>query len=314
MLMAFIWWAILLYGKNQQVFQAKKQLLELKTEFRNDSNFKNRTALELEAIYSERERQNRMVFGEVLVFCLALIFGLYLINRAHNREMQAANQQKNFLLSITHELKSPIASIKLAMETFLRRELKPEQIQKLSLGALTETNRLDELVKDILLSARLESAYDPQFELTDIQEFTKKTCSDFSKKHPEIDLNCSFENDLPNIEIDQQGLQIIISNLLENSLKYNFSKSKKIDFKIFQKGNYLSFKIADNGSGITDFDKKKVFEKFYRSGNEETRKTKGTGLGLYIVNEIVKSHAGKISIKDNQPQGTVFFIDLPITK
>lgn len=312
MLMAFVWWAILLNGKNEQVFLAKKQVLELQQELKHNGTIQIEESAEFEDILSERDRQNRMVFGEVLFFCFALIIGIYLINRAHGREIQAANQQRNFLLSITHELKSPIASVKLALETFLKRKLNHEQINKLSKGALTEANRLNELVNDLLLSAKLETAYTPDIELINIQALSEKICSDFKSQHPQGELTCLFENDLPQLFADRQGIEIIISNLLENSFKYNFSSSKKTRFEVSKKGDFLDIKISDNGSGIKDSDKKKVFEKFYRSGNEETRKAKGTGLGLYIVNEIVKSHGGRIVLKDNQPNGSIFNILLPI--
>ena len=100
-------------------------------------------------------------------------------------------------------------------------------------------------------------------------------------------------------------------NLLENAVKYG-DQSPNIDTQISQKNGSIFCEISDNGIGISDKEKKHIFKKFYRVGSEETRTTKGTGLGLYIVKEIVKAHGGEIRVEDNFPKGTRFKITLPL--
>lgn len=106
-------------------------------------------------------------------------------------------------------------------------------------------------------------------------------------------------------------LQMAINNLLENAVKYT-APDKPIQVKINTRHHTAYIQIADQGMGIPDEEKKKIFNKFYRVGSEESRKTKGTGLGLYITCKIVSQHRGKITVKDNQPTGSVFEICLPL--
>ena len=312
MLMAFIWWAILLFGKNEEVFSVRKENIELKRKLNGDLPILLEKEMEeLNSINDRYQRQRLMIYGEAAVFCLTLIIGIWLIYRAHNKEIQAANQQKNFLLSITHELKSPITSIKLALETFINRNLNEQQVKSLSKGALTESNRLDLLVNDLLLSAKMEDGFKPEFESFELSEQLKGTIENFKKSHSDVELTANFEGKTM-VSADAQGMNIILSNLMENAIKYNFSERKKIKINLSQKGKWAHLEVADNGTGIDPSERKEIFKKFYRLGEEHTRKTKGTGLGLYIINEIVKSHGGSIEIKSNQPKGTRFLIALPI--
>lgn len=109
---------------------------------------------------------------------------------------------------------------------------------------------------------------------------------------------------------DRMGLTSVVTNLIENAIKYS-NDATNIRVSVSEEDNHVVFKIADQGYGIPDAEKKKVFQKFYRVGQEETRKTKGTGLGLYIVDRILELHKGKVSVKDNQPSGSIFEVVLP---
>ena len=310
MLMAFVWWAILLYNKNEEIYQAKEDIIMLQ-KGGIPSNFE---SLNLETINKERERQRSMILGEGTVFTLTLLIGIWLINRANKREVETANQQKNFLLSITHELKSPIASIRLALDTFIKRQLNNEQIQSLSKGALYEVERLNELVNDLLLSAKLENSYELNVEHVNLSDLIRSVTKNFSESHPNVEISTNINEQINSIQCDRQGVILIISNLLENGIKYNFKEDKKLIINLLENKKSIQLEVIDNGNGIDDKDKEKVLKKFYRSGNEETRKTKGTGLGLYIVNEIIDSHNGSIEIKNNKPEGTIFKIKLPKTQ
>ena len=132
-------------------------------------------------------------------------------------------------------------------------------------------------------------------------------------KYPKVAFSLREDNHIPAIEADRLGLTSVILNLLENAVKYT-PDSPKIEVVLDRVEDIVSLAVADNGIGISDKDKRQIFEKFYRVGNEDTRRTKGTGLGLFIVKEIVKSHEGQISVLDNQPKGTIFRIQLPSSK
>ncbi len=312
MLLAFAWWSILLFVKNRDAYQAKRDKERLvmiaQGVVRSDAEYYQTERYR--QLTREYKRQEYMILGESIVFVISLVIGIWLINRGYNKAMNAARQQRNFLLSITHELKSPIASIRLVLETIIKRELTKEQSDKLNSNALKELERLNGLVNDLLLSARLESAYQLNLEPLHLGQLLNEIIEELKTKYSEVDF--SFEQTEGAVEIngDKTGLTSVAINLLENAVKYS-GKKATISVKLDSDEEKVWFTVADNGMGIDDKEKKLIFEKFYRVGNEDTRKTKGTGLGLYIVNQIIKAHKGSIEVVDNHPQGAVFIITLP---
>lgn len=312
MLIAFAWWSVLLYTKNKDAFAAKAEYLKIvmiaERTISDDSAFLKTAAYQ--DLAKKYQRQEWMILGEAIVFIISLIIGVWLINRGYNKEIVAANQQRNFLLSITHELKSPLSSIRLILETFQKRDLNSEQKKKFTLSALQETDRLTTLVNDLLLAAKIETTYKPSKEPIPLTEALEDIISKLKLKYPEATFSVNSEPKDIFIEGDRLGITSTLINLLENALKYS-PKPAFIEALIKANDHHIIIEIADQGHGIPDKEKKKVFEKFYRIGSEDTRQTKGTGLGLFIVNEIVKAHRGKIIILDNKPKGSRFRITLP---
>lgn len=329
MLLAFAWWSILLWTNNRDAYNAKVQLqrMAMVTEqmarepLAGQSEqqmiegavrqyYESEEFLMLSKYYTRREY---MIVGEGVVFVISMAIGVWLINRGYNKEVTAAQQRRNFLLSITHELKSPLASIRLILETFRKRKLTEAQAEKLTRNGLTETERLTTLVNDLLLSAKLETVYEPHLESTDLAKLVRDIVQKLKDKYPQVVFSIREDNHIPAIEADKLGLTSVVLNLLENAVKYTPGEAK-IDVVLDREEEVVSLSVADNGIGISDRDKRQIFEKFYRVGNEDTRRTKGTGLGLFIVKEIVKSHEGRISVLDNHPKGTIFRIQLPSSK
>lgn len=313
MLIAFAWWSVLLYSKNKDAYHAKVTLLKMgmvaEGIYHSDENFlQSKDYLELTDKY---QKQEWMIFGEASVFIISLVIGIWLINRGYNKEIEIAHQRRNFLLSITHELKSPIASIRLVLETFLKRKLSTEQIHRFGKNAIKDSERLNELVNNLLFAAKLESAYQPHLEPIHLDELTDDLVDSLSEKFPKLIISKSIQENISIIEGDRIGMVSVITNLIENAVKYNFTDHPQINVKLFEEEGKIYLEIADNGIGISEKEKKKIFERFYRVGSEDTRTTKGTGLGLYIVAQIVKAHQGKISVEDNTPKGTIFKITLP---
>jgi two-component system phosphate regulon sensor histidine kinase PhoR len=109
------------------------------------------------------------------------------------------------------------------------------------------------------------------------------------------------------VQADKMGLTAIVQNLIENAVKYS-PEASAIELSAEYADGKFRMKVADQGQGIPDAEKQAVFEKFYRMGNEETRDSTGTGLGLYIVNQVLKAHGGRVSVADNIPSGTVFTV------
>lgn len=309
MLLALLWWAILLHRKNTEVFVLKSDLL--KEQFMNKAGVANvdvTTMPEFNDFKSDYSRQMYMIFGEAVVFGMTLIMGMYFINRAYNRELSAAEKQKNFLLSITHELKSPLASINLILSTFIKRDLPKEKIKELSSDGLKESIRLEELFNKILISTRLGQAYPFNFESVNISDLIATSVDRFKNVHPEAEL---IKNIQPRIlhDIDQESIVSVIKNLLENALKYS-PDIKRIRVDLRKLGNETIIEVSDHGVGIPKEERGKIFDQFYRIGSEDTRASKGTGLGLFIVKQIVQAHKGKIKVMNNGDSGTKFIITL----
>ena len=129
---------------------------------------------------------------------------------------------------------------------------------------------------------------------------------------PNVRFSARFDGESNFIVADPTAITTIAFNLLENAVKYSPPGEAEVQIIVRQKRGRVFFKVADKGIGIPDEDKGRIFEKFYRIGSEDTRKTKGTGLGLYIVKQIVKAHNGSIVVRNNVPSGSVFEITLPV--
>jgi signal transduction histidine kinase len=312
MLLAFSWWTVLLHTKNRDAFLAKNELLKLsliaKNEIKNEEDFlKNSFHIELKDAY---KRQEWMILGEASVFVLSLLIGIVFINRGYHKEILAAKQSSNFLLSITHELKSPIASIRLGFETLQRKKLSEEQSHVLLKNGINDTDRLNNLVSDLLLSARLESTYQLNTELFSLEILIDECVQLLKQKFPSAIIKVNLIKEIPEILADYSAIRSVIINLLENAVKYSDSVPEII-IGLTSNNERCNIEISDKGIGIDQSERKKIFEKFYRVGNEDQRKTKGTGLGLYIVDQIVRAHNGSITVSSNQPKGTIFNVFLP---
>ena len=306
MMLAFCWWAIFLWRSNDRELQLQTELLRLKTPEHTTSVFQ---TPEYQAILQKHTRYEWMIIAEGMFFSGCLMFGLQIIRRTAQKEVKITRQKRNFLLSITHELKSPIAAIRLVLETFAKRTLTKEQSEQLSSGALRDAARLQNLVQDLLLAARLEDSWSPMPESISLHTLVQDCTGTLKIRFPNAAIVNQVPANLPPLQADKSGLTSVILNLIENALKYDPSQSPVTVSAEHVKGRTI-IKVADQGQGIPAHERKSVFEKFYRLGNEETRQAKGTGLGLYIVQQVISAHGGKIEIADNKPNGTVFILEI----
>ena len=307
MLISMGWWTILLNKKNQEAYESKIELI--KTQFATSSNNQISMIDQTKDIMREYKSQRTMIYGEAIVFGLMLIAGIWLIYNTFKKEYALSQQQNNFLLSITHELKTPLASIGLTLDTFRKRKLSDAQTQSLTNNALEETKRLENIVDNILVTSRLQTNPVLNKEQIDLWEMINELSTKLTIQYP----NQKIINDVPisqTISADKESFKIVMKNIIENALKYSPSDSE-IRLRAFSESSHLVIACEDQGEGISDYEKKRVTEKFYRVGSEETRKTKGTGLGLYLADQIIKSHGYELSIADNVPKGTIINIKIP---
>ena len=298
----FAWWTYMLSNLNDEVYAKKIELV-----FSSQ-----KTTLEKNVLIDELEKKlikkKLMIIGEGSVFILLLLAGIYKTRKSFFKELKLAEQQKNFLLSITHELKSPVASVKLYLQTMLKRDLEKQKTEQILINSIKETERLNNLIDNLLVASKIESELYPIFlESTPIRLFIEKTVINLKTIYQdkyEIVININPELSL---DIDKQAFSSIILNLLENAIKYS-PINTTISIEGHQENGKSILRIIDQGIGIPDHEKKLIFNRFYRIGSEETRSAKGTGLGLFIVKHLVEKQKGEITIYDNTPKGSIFEI------
>jgi K+-sensing histidine kinase KdpD len=225
---------------------------------------------------------------------------------AYYRQLKLSQLQQNFMLSITHELKTPIAGIKLNMQTMEKRKLDEETNKELIKSSVLETNRLNDLCNNILIATQLENKRKVMFaDEINLTNIVKEEIEEFKTRYPTLIINSLFQVDDFSFKGESTLWKVVISNLIENARKYSPS-DEPIEIGISKENNNVKLSIKDKGAGISDAEKLKIFQKFYRIGNENTRNSKGTGLGLYIVKKIVTLYKYDISVKNNSPKGSIF--------
>jgi two-component system sensor histidine kinase CiaH len=248
-----------------------------------------------------------MIVGEGGVFLVLLFLGIWWIKKNVWQDLKRAQKEKNFLLAVTHELKTPIAAIRLNSQTLKNRELSKEQSKELCADIITESNRLETLVNNILLATQFEQNTSVgNWQSVNFSNVVENQVKRFQQLFPERHVNSSIQM---NIEMngEENMLVSLLFNLLENANKYS-PNSEAISVSLKASEHVILLEVSDQGAGIPNEERKAVFEKFHRVGNEQTRSQKGTGLGLYIVKEICKAHRADINISDNTPRGTRFQI------
>lgn len=251
-----------------------------------------------------------MVFGEGAVFLFILIFGIYRIRKGIAKEFELQKRQNNFLLTVTHELKTPLAALKLYLQTLQKHNLTEEKKESIIDGALSENERLVQLIENILNTSRAENkAFELNKETIDLSLLSAQLTERYQKRYKSL----QFKIDIPNglyLKADPNMLETILVNLLENAIKYG-GATQEIAIKAVPLDRFITLTISDEGPGIAANERTHIFEKFYRIGNEDTRKASGSGLGLYLVAELVHLHKGQVRCQENHPRGCVFEVILP---
>ena len=297
---ALIWWFIALSRQNETMSQYKINDLQ-----KNEADY----TAKRDKILKAKSKKTAQYIGEGGTFLLLILAGAIFVFRAVRRELQSSADQQNFMMAITHELKTPIAVTKLNLETLQKHKLAEAQQHRLIDNTLQETNRLDTLCNNLLISSQIEAGgYKATFEEQNFSVLVNECVNEFMTRFPKRIINKKIENEIF-VKGDPFLLQIAVNNLLENAIKYS-PKETMVDACLEKNQNRTVLKITDEGMGISETEKAKIFQKFYRAGNEATKRAKGTGLGLYLTSRISKTHNGTISIEDNPKGGSIFALSL----
>lgn len=265
---------------------------------------------EMAMLKQKLDSRTTQYVAEGATFLIVILIGAVVVYGSFSRRMMLSRQQNNFMLAVTHELKSPLAAIKLNLQTLEKHQLDEEKRRMLIDRSIKESNRLNDLCNNMLFTSQIEGRqYKPTIEPINFSEMAEEIVADFAGRYSrkfeeDIEAGCKVSGDIA-------MLRIAINNLLENAIKYT-PEDKTITVTLVKKQDNALLSITDEGTGIPDNEKGKIFDKFYRIGNENSRKAKGTGLGLYLSNKIIAQHKGRINVKDNKPAGSVFEIQLPM--
>ncbi len=277
-------------------------------------------------IWKESNRRTRMFVFEGVFFALLLAFAVFLQLRAHRRVSGAFEQQSNFIAAVTHELKSPLTSIRLYTELLESSNLEPVQRADCVHSSLQEVDRLNALVEQIL-RARMVDTCDLNLHLQyfDLADYIRGWFPRQEKRAKQrgFELTLTIQGELASscyhTHADEDALDTVMSNLVDNAMKYGgpatVQGGKPVRLTLKKVGNEAVIGVEDEGVGFEPAEGRRLFGRFYRSGSELTREVPGTGLGLFLVQQLVLAMQGRVSASsDGQGQGARFDVFLPLVK
>lgn len=245
--------------------------------------------------------------------------GFLKILRDVSREELIGRIKSEFVSIAAHQLRTPLSAIKWTLRLLLdgdAGELMPEQISFLQKGYMTN-ERMIRLVNDLLSAARIEEGkFGYEFRETDLTAFCEGVVADFGQQAAEQKVSLSFKKPsekLPSVYADPEKLSIALTNLIENAVKYT-PDGGRVRLALRRENDLAVLSVSDSGVGIPKADWHRVFSKFFRASNVIRMETEGTGLGLFIVKNIIKHHGGEISFVSEEGQGTTFTFTLPFNK
>lgn len=255
-------------------------------------------------------------YGLLLSVCLltGLFLGVGLTYRTAHRESKLAQMKSAFVSNVSHEMKTPLATIQMYAETLETGRVKdPRKLADYHRVIHAESQRLGQLIEDVLDFARMESQLEQfRFEAVRLREMLSEVGEAFRRQveHAGGELHIELPEQLPVLELDRKAMQHAVGNLLSNALKYS-PEEKEITLRAGWEQGQVAISVEDRGIGIEAEDQQRIFDKFYRAGRGLAHNTKGAGLGLAIASRIVKAHKGRIAVWSEPGQGSRFTILLP---
>ncbi|MFC2083599.1 ATP-binding protein [Bacteroidota bacterium] len=246
-----------------------------------------------------------------------LIFGLVLSSRIVSHELELAKMKSDFVSTISHEFKSPLTSIRQLAEMLQSGRVPSEDRRQKYYDVLVEqSERLTHLTENVLDFAKMEEGKKQfNFESVDIKDLMDDIVSVTQErvKHYGFELQLLTDESIPLIKADIPSLIQSINNLIDNAIKYSGS-SKKVIARGYKENGWIVISVRDFGIGIKKEETDKIFDRFYRGGDELTRNVKGSGLGLTLVKQIIEAHKGTIVVESEPGKGSTFIIKLPVDK
>ena len=261
--------------------------------------------------------QTWVVILVLSILVAVILLGLFIIFVYSHKVVQLYRMQHNFINNFTHELKTPVASLRLYLETFQKYTLEREDQLKYINYMLADTDRLSSNINRIMNLARIESkSYPGEFSLLDPVDQIRKIIMNNRPLFDHCSVQVHASASVPFLcRINPSLFEILLMNLMTNAIKYNTSARPAVDIHVRLRKRQLQIMFKDNGIGFEQRERKKIFKKFYQIGKPEDMTAKGSGIGLYMVQSIARAHKGSISADSRGPgKGAVFTLSLPLPK
>ncbi|MBK7093401.1 MAG: HAMP domain-containing histidine kinase [bacterium] len=269
-----------------------------------------------ESVEYKAGRRVLMFTMEGSFFVLLTLLGAYIIYRTLKQSEELKHRQENFIQAVTHELKIPVASIKLYLETMATGKFDQEKVKGFIPRMIDDCNRLEGLVDNVLEAGRF-SRRGHQAKLVE-SNLSNDLVEYIEEMRPMIErykmkLTTEIEPELM-VKSDYHAMRRVVTALIDNAIKYSPENRREMTITARKISNRrCEIVFADQGVGVEKPEQSKVFERFYRTGEENTRSVKGTGIGLFLVKQIVTEHRGKVELKSEGPnKGSQFIIELPL--
>ncbi len=266
----------------------------------------------IQDLVEERAMNNLLLIGILL---LVLAVAVWLVYRSIKKELEFAQAKADFVSNVSHELRTPLALISMFAETLEMDRVKTEAKKKEYYTIISqESNRLGRIVNSILNFSKMEAGKRKfVFAAEDLNEVVIQLYQNYSYHLYNKGFDFEYEPgiDIPKIFIDREAVSEAIVNLIDNAVKYS-DKIKFIKMNIGCENSYVFIEIQDKGTGISEDDQKKVFDKFFRVASGLVHTTKGTGLGLTLVKQIMDAHKGKIELSSEINKGSTFRLLFPV--
>jgi two-component system phosphate regulon sensor histidine kinase PhoR len=243
-----------------------------------------------------------------------ILMGIFTIFVYNQKTIQLYRLQRNFISNFTHELKTPVTSLKLYLETFRKHELAREDQLKYIGYMVQDADRLSESIGRILSLAKIKRGiYEDRFVTEDLVQVVER----FYEKNRDLFGRCAVTIHNPSgksfpYPISLVLFEMLLMNLFTNAIKYNEADVPRLDVRFEPRGRGLHVRFEDNGIGIPRSEVKKIFKKFYQIGRSDDMSAKGTGLGLHLVEGIARIHKGRVIAESSEGEkGSVFSLILP---
>lgn len=250
-----------------------------------------------------------------LLIVIGLALGLFFTLQVINKELALSKMKSDFISTVSHEFKSPLTSIRQMSEMLFNERIKMETRKKEYYEIMLEqSERLSHLIDNILDFSKIEEGQKVfRFEKTNLAEMVNRVTSVFQKSvaNEGYSVTSHIPQKLPELLVDKEAIQQVLYNLLDNAYKYS-GESRIIEVIAESTGNSVKLSVKDFGIGIPHEDQNKIFDRFFRGGNELTRSVKGSGIGLTIVKKIIEAHHGTVSLDSTPGKGSTFQVTLPL--